>query len=335
MATIYEVSEMAGVSLATVSRVLNGNAAVAEKTKTKVLAAIEALNYRPNSIAQSLASNKTDTIGYVVPELHGSFFGAMMSGSDQVLRKAQKHMFIAPGHSNEKDEKEAIEVLLGRRCDALILHLEAIDDAYLIGLAEQKVPFVVVNRYIEAIAEHCICLDNVLGGYLATQEVIQHGHQSIAYIAGSLWKADARDRLEGHKKALAEANIDYDAQLMYEGDFQGHAGEEGIVALLSTGLPFSAVVCANDEMASGAINALRDNGLQVPEDVSVVGFDNVEYSSYLSPKLTTINYPMADIGKMAANWILNNVYGNSTMELTHIVLPELVRRYSVVPLIKT
>lgn len=329
MATIYEVSKLAGVSLATVSRVTNGNTPVSERTKQKVLAAMEQLNYRPNSIAQSLASNKTDTIGYVVPELHGSFFGSMMSGSDKVLRKAHKHMFIAPGHSTEKDEKEAIEVLLGRRCDALILHLEAIGDDYLINLAEQNIPFVVVNRYIEEISEHCICLDNQLGAYLATQELIKQGHKAIAYIAGSLWKADAKDRLEGHKKALREAGIPYNVKLMYEGDFQGHAGEEGINELLKRGIPFTAVACANDEMASGAINALRDKGLIIPDDVSVVGFDNVEYSSYLSPKLTTVNYPMADIGRMAASWILNNVYGNNSMELTHIVRPELVRRNSV------
>ncbi|WP_438864706.1 LacI family DNA-binding transcriptional regulator [Neptunicella sp.] len=329
MATIYEVSKLAGVSLATVSRVTNGISSVSEKTRQKVLDAMDELNYRPNSIAQSLASNKTDTIGYVVPELHGSFFGSMMSGSDKVLRSAGKHMFIAPGHSNEKDEKEAIEVLLGRRCDALILHLEAISDDYLIDLAKENVPFVVVNRYIESISENCISMDNRLGGYLATQELIKHGHRSIAYIAGSLWKADARERLEGHKKALQEANIPYDDSLMYEGDFQGHAGEEGIRALFKQGKPFTAVACANDEMASGAINAIREENLNIPEDISVVGFDNVEYSNYLTPKLTTIHYPMDDIGKMAASWILNKVYDRRAMELTHIVQPKLIVRHSV------
>ncbi|WP_416307925.1 LacI family DNA-binding transcriptional regulator [Neptunicella sp. SCSIO 80796] len=329
MATIYQVSELAGVSLATVSRVINGVTPVSEKTREKVLEAMDKLNYRPNSIAQSLASNKTDTIGYVVPELHGSFFGSMMSGSDKVLRSSGKHMFIAPGHSNEKDEKEAIEILIGRRCDALILHLEAISDDYLIELAKENIPFVVVNRYIEAISEHCISMDNKLGGYLATQALVKQGHNQVAYIAGSLWKADARERLEGHKQALREAGIDFDETLMYEGDFQGHAGEEGIKALFSQGKQFTAVACANDEMASGAINAIREQDLLIPEDISVVGFDNVEYSNYLTPKLTTIHYPMEDIGKMAASWILNKVYGNRTMELTHIVLPKLIERHSV------
>ncbi|MDN4501030.1 LacI family DNA-binding transcriptional regulator [Alteromonadaceae bacterium BrNp21-10] len=329
MVTIKQVSEHAKVSSATVSRVINNADSVKPDTRKLVEKAMRDLGYRPNSIAQSLASNKTQTVGYVVPQLHGSFFGSMMSGSEQVLRMANKHMFITIGHSNEEHEIEAVEALLMRRCDALILHLEAVSDDYLIDLAKQNVPFVLVNRYIEEIGDNCISLDNRTGGYLATKELIGAGHRDIAYIAGELWKADAKERLEGHLLALSEANIEADQRLVYEGDFQVHAGVEGIEYLLETKVPFTAVACGNDEMASGAIGCLRDHGFDIPKDYSVVGFDNVEFSNYLTPKLTTIEYPMREIGIMAAKWILNRAYENNRMELQHVIQPRLIVRDSV------
>ena len=331
MVTIKQVSERANVSSATVSRVINNADSVKPDTRKLVEKAMQELGYRPNSIAQSLASNKTNTVGYVVPQLHGSFFGSMMSGSEQVLYTAKKHMFIAIGHSDEEREKEAVEALLMRRCDALILHLEAVSDEYLINLAKQNVCFVLVNRYIEEIGDNCISLDNRAGGYLATKELLRCGHRDIAYIAGSLWKADAQQRLEGHLAALADANIEADQRLIYEGDFQVHTGVEGVEYLLQTGLPFTAVVCANDEMASGAIGCLHDHGFDIPKDYSVVGFDDVEFSNYLTPKLTTVEYPMREIGIMAAKLILNLAYENNRLELQHVIQPRLIVRNSVQP----
>lgn len=328
MVTIKQVSEHAGVSSATVSRVLNNPQSVKEPTREKVQAAIKALGYRHNVIAASLASNKTNTVGYVVPELHGYFFGSMMSGTESVLRKANKHMFVTAGHSNEKMEKEAIEDLMARRCDALILHVEAIDDDYLIELAKDNVPFVVVNRYIPAIAEQCIALDNKLGGYQATKALIDKGHSAIAYIAGSLWKADGRDRLNGHIKALQEAGLEYDPRLMVEGDFRTETGITAVNELLEKGVHFTGLACANDEMASGALEGLRNHGKRVPEQIAVVGFDDVEFARYLTPRLTTVEYPTTQIGEMAAKWILSTVYEQRNFEFEHVLKPTLVQRES-------
>jgi LacI family transcriptional regulator len=326
MVTIKQVSELAKVSSATVSRVINNPDTVKEKTRELVESAMATLGYRHNALAASLASNITNTIGYVVPELHGFFFGPMMGGSEHVLREANKHMFIVAGHSNEEQEKLEIEALLSRRCDALILHVEAVSDQYLINLAHQDVPLVIVNRYIDEIGENCISLDNIKGGYLATRHLLDIGHTEIAYLSGALFKADGKNRLEGHKKALAEAGISFDETLTYEGDFQGKSGENGIRTLLKADKQFTAVACANDEMASGAINALRQAGRRVPEDVSVIGFDNIEFAGYLSPGLTTIDYPAREIGAMAARWILNRAYGDHSMELTHFLQPRLILR---------
>lgn len=326
MVTIKQVSELAGVSSATVSRVINNTDTVKETTRKQVLSAMKKLGYRHNVIAASLASNKTHTVGYVVPELHGSFFGTMMAGSEKVLRQADKHMFVVTGHSDETLEKKEIEALLSRRCDALILHVEAVSDEYLIDLASQSVPIVVVNRYIKEIGEKCISLDNVLGAYLATQHLISLGHTQIAYAAGALFKADGINRLIGHKKALQEANMPFSEETVSEGNFQAFSGEKCVEELMERCVEFTAIACANDEMASGAINALRKHGKRVPEDVSVIGFDNIDFASYLTPKLTTVNYPIRDIGAMAAKWILNQAYGDGKMTMEHILSPRIIVR---------
>lgn len=329
MATIKQVSEMASVSLATVSRVINTPDKVKPRTRIKVEQAMKQLGYRPNFIAQSLASNKSNTIGYVVPELHGSFFGDMLAGSENILKKANKHMFIAAGHSNEQDEIAAIESLLARRCDALILHLEAISDDYLIDMATQNTEFVVVNRHVPQIAERCFSLDNFKGGYIATQALIRSGHTDIAYISGSLWKEDAAERLKGHKNALADANIAFNPERLFEGNFKGSSGYEGMLSFLRETPYPTALACANDECAYGAAQAIREKGLHIPEDISIVGFDNIEFSRYFHPQLSTVNYPMREIGETAANWILNHIYQQRPTDITHIFIPELISRESI------
>jgi LacI family transcriptional regulator len=330
MATIYQVSELAGVSLATVSRVMNNNVKVSDKTKQKVLAAMKTLDYRPNTIAQSLASNRSNSIGVLVSALDGAFFGSMMRGIDEELRKAGKHAIITAGHSSEQVEKEGIEFLISRKCDALILHSEALSDEFLIDLSKGSVPIVLINRYIAEIAENCLYLDNEVGGYIATKTVLEKGHRNIAYISGPMWKADAIGRMNGHKKALAEYGVKFTNALSYEGDYLEQSGIDAINALLQNNQTFTAVVCANDMMASGAIDALREHGFRVPKGVSVMGFDNISFSRYLFPKLSTVNYPVLEMGEMAAKWVLKNVYQHKKLALTNIFTPELVLRNSVI-----
>lgn len=329
MATIYEVSALAGVSLATVSRVMNGGTRVSEKTREKVTQAMETLNYRPNSMARSLASNCSNSVGILVSELHGPIYGEMMSGIEQQLRTAGKHVIIAAGHSDEASEKDGIEFLIDRSCDALILHVEAVSDEYLIELAKTDHAFILINRYIAQISENCISLDNRQGGYIATKALLDHGHRDIAYISGPLWKSDASDRYQGHQQALAEFGISCDAQLLFEGTFQEQAGSEGMKTLLQKNISFSAVVCANDETAAGAMHAARDHGLSIPDNISIMGFDNVILAQYVYPKLCTVNYPVLEMGSMAANWILRNIYKTRKQETKHVFKPELVWRDSV------
>ena len=330
MATIYEVSNLAGVSLATVSIVMNNNANVSDATRKKVTLAMEELGYRPNSIAQSLASNCSNSAGLLVSELKGPFYGPMMSGIENTLRKQGKHVIITAGHSDAEREQQGIEFLISRNCDAIIAHVEAVSNEYLIELSKGKTPIYLMSRYVKEIEQNCISLDNVMGGYLATKAMINRGHKRIAYIAGPQFKEDASDRLKGHKNALAEYNLTFDESLYYVGDFKETGGSDGLRHFIQNKAQITALVCANDEMASGAMTAAREAGLEIPQHLSIVGFDNVLFSRYLYPKLTTINNPIQSLGEMAARWVLKNVYDTKINQaIEHLFVPEVVERHSL------
>ncbi|GAB5379316.1 MAG: LacI family DNA-binding transcriptional regulator [Aliiglaciecola sp.] len=329
MATIYEVSKLAGVSLATVSRVINDSSAVRKTTKDKVERAMKQLNYKPNSVAKSLASNRSDCIGVLVSELKSPFFTRMMGAIDAECRQFEKHIVVTASENDPLHEKEGIEFLIGRNCDALILHVESLSDEYLIELSQGKVPIVILNRQIPQISDHCISLNNELGGYLATKAVIEHGHRNIVYISGPEHKKDAIQRLAGHRRALMEAGIGIDQTRIFTGDYLQTGGQEGFKHFHDSGIKFSAVVCGNDEMATGVMATARECGLSLPEDLSVMGFDNVVFSRYTFPRLSTVDNPITDMGKMAARIIMEDVYKKSMGSINKSFEPSLVIRESV------
>src|SRR3954464_14372148 len=233
MANIYEVAELAGVSLATVSRVINPGAKVSEKTREKVLVAMRQLGYQPNSIAQSLATRSSNSVGVLVSELHGPFFGAMLSSIEKTLKAAGKFVLVAAGHSREEQEREAIRFFVSRNCDALIVHVERLTDKFLVDHDHNTTPLVVMNRKVRGLNDHCFSLNNELGGYLATKSLLTHKHKRIAYISGPLDWGDAKQRFAGHKRALAEANVRFDERLLIEGDYHETGGQDALNRLFS------------------------------------------------------------------------------------------------------
>jgi LacI family transcriptional regulator len=329
MANIYEVAELAGVSLATVSRVINPGARVSEKTRLKVLSAMKELGYRPNSIAQSLATRSSNSVGVLVSELSGPFYGAMLSAIEETLRAAGKFVLVAAGHSKEELEREGIRFLVSRNCDALIVHVEALPDKFLVDHNAKSTPLVVVNRKVRGLADRCFSLNNELGGYLAAQSLLKLRHRQIAYISGPLDWVDARQRLDGHKRALAEAGVTFDSRLLYEGDYHESGGADALNRLFEKRISFTAVICANDEMAAGAMAAAHDRGLRLPEELSIIGFDDAPISRYVYPKLSTVHYPIADMSRMAARWVLKNVYQQGDLDVQRAFEPRFVARDSV------
>jgi LacI family transcriptional regulator len=329
MATIYEVSKLAGVSLATVSRVINNSGKVTPATRQKVEAAMTELGYRPNSIAQSLASNRSNSVGILVPELHGPFFGNMLSSIEDELRAHGKHVIITAGHSDEAEEKESISFLASRQCDALILHVYAVSNDYVAQLRESGVRVVLIGRDLPDMAANCISIDNEQGEYLATRSLIKMGHTELAYIAGPLWKSDGQARMVGFKRALAENGLMFEERRVAEGTYEEVTGQRAMQTLLDRQISFTGLVCANDEMAAGAIAVARENGMSLPDDLSVIGFDNVFFTRYMHPPLSTVDYPIAAMGRMAARCVLREVYGQQGLEIQNRFEPTLVMRSSV------
>ncbi|RDV26807.1 LacI family DNA-binding transcriptional regulator [Alteromonas aestuariivivens] len=330
MATIYQVAELAGVSLSTVSRVINGRKTVNPELREKVEQAMRKLNYRPNSVARSLASSRSDSVGLLISELDTPFFGEMMQAVEATLRAANKHVIITVGHNNPEQELDGLEFLISRNCDALIMHVEALSDDQLRQINQDRIPIALVNRVVEGLESHCITLDNEMGGYLATRHLIDLGHTQIACIAGPGNKQDAVKRLEGHKRALKEVGLPFKASLVYEGDYTEVEGVNGFKWLSRKTANFTALVCANDWMASGAISAAREAGLSLPEDLSIIGFDNVLFAHHLFPKLTTIKNPIYQMGEMAASAVLQRVYRQKVV-VQNTFIPELVERDSAIP----
>lgn len=327
MATIKDVSEHAGVSQATVSRVVNGSTRVSHDKKLQVEKAIRKLGYRPNAIAQALASSRTGSIGVVVPELAGFYSGMLQAIEDQ-LRRFGYHLVVTAGSNEEEGQKQAIDFLLSRRVDALILHTQHISDDYLIDLAQRGVHFALVNRFVPELASNCIELDNELGAKIATEHLIKMGHRDIACITGPLSKSDARGRLQGYRVALEEAGIEYRESRVVEAGFTEESGASAMNKLLNRGRKFSAVFAANDHMAFGAFEEMKKADLLVPQDISLIGFDNILIARYLTPGLTTIDFPIERMSTEAVQLILQKLIKKKA-EVDFKLSPSLVVRESV------
>ncbi len=329
MITIRDVAREAGVSVATVSRVLNNSAAVTGETRDVVLKIVEQLGYRPNANAQALASQVSDTIGVVVMDVSDPFFGALVKAVDTVAQRLHKHVLINNSYHQADKERHAIEVLIRQRCNALIVHAKAMGDDELSSLMQQVPGMVLINRIIPGFAHRCVCLDNVSGALMATRMLLQHGHQRIGYLGSAHPIEDDDQRRHGWMQAMSEQGITPAESWSACGEPDLQGGEAAMVELLGRNLQLSAVFAYNDSMAAGALAALKDNGIAVPLQLSVVGFDDIPISRYTDPQLSTVRYPIVSMAKLATELALKGAAGQLDHSAQHCFMPTLVRRHSV------
>lgn len=328
MATIKDVAKEACVSIATVSRVINKSPKAGKSSIASVQAAMKKLNYRPNANARALVSRNSNTVGVLVSDISDPFFGALIKAVDQVARENNKHLLIGNGYHDADAEREAIELLLNSGSESLIIHSKALSDLELINFANEVPGFVLINRYIAEIAERCIAFDNFKGAYLATEFLINNGHQHIAYINSNQLIGDAKDRKAGYLSALQHNNITHSDAYTLDVDCSDQGGKEGMSKLLAKQSAITAVLTYNDYMAAGVLAAIEETQLSVPEDISLVGFDNGLISRYLYPKLTTIDYPIEIMAKQATQLAIK-LAKNETMKLqSQIFSPTLIERAS-------
>lgn len=328
---ILEVAKLAGVSASTVSRVTSGNAVVKPETRQRVQDAMDKLGYKPNSAAQSLSSKRSNTIGMVVAGLDGPFYGPMIAGVESALRERGKHLLIASGSGDTSSEVDAVEFLLSRQVDGLILLTEWLEQRYVADLAG-RIPVYMINQYYDGMDNRVMLLDDVDGGYRATKYLLDKGHREIACISGQEFKQDANDRVKGYKAALREAGIPVLDDLIARTSFEVQGGIEGMELLSERGASFTAVVVGNDESALGVYSWTKDRGLRIPEDLSVIGYDDILLARFLTPPLTTMHAPNFEMAKRAADSAFNEIYRKGS-PLGGSFKTKLIERESVADLI--
>lgn len=329
MITIRDVARQAGVSVATVSRVLNNSALVSQETRETVMKSVAQLGYRPNANAQALATQISDTIGVVVMDVSDAFFGALVKAVDTVAQQHQKYVLIGNSYHEAEKERHAIEVLIRQRCNALIVHSKALSDEELAGFMEQIPGMVLINRLVPGYEQRCVCLDNISGAVMATRMLLNHGHQRIGYLASSHQIEDNDMRRSGWCRALSEQGITAPESWVGTGSPDMQGGEAAMVELLGRNLHLTAVFAYNDSMAAGALAALKDNGIAVPQHLSLIGFDDIPMARYTDPQLTTVRYPVASMARLATELALLGASGKLDPTQTHCFMPTLVRRHSV------
>lgn len=329
MITIRDVARQAGVSVATVSRVLNNSALVSPDTRDVVMKAVTQLGYRPNANAQALATQVSDTIGVVVMDVSDAFFGALVKAVDTVAQQHHKYVLIGNSYHEAEKERHAIEVLIRQRCSALIVHSKALSDAELSDFMQHIPGMVLINRIVPGFAHRCVGLDNVSGALMATRMLLNHGHQRIGYLSSNHGIEDDDMRREGWSKALQEQGIIAPDSWVGSGSPDMQGGEAAMVELLGRNLGLTAVFSYNDSMAAGALTTLKDNGIVVPQHLSLIGFDDIPISRYTDPQLTTVRYPVMSMAKLATELALLGAAGKLDREATHCFMPTLVRRHSV------
>lgn len=307
MATIKDVAERAKVSRATVSRVLNNTGQVTDTTRLRVESAMAELKYRPNPVAQSLASNTTNTIGLMISSFRGGFFGDLMAEVQQVVDSAGKVMIVTQGKHSAESERAAIDHLINMRVDGLLLHVRYLSDDELISIAETAPPCVLLDRYVDALADHCIAFDHIKASDSIVELLLKNGHTRIACLAGKLTKPKAKERFQGYANALNRHDITLDMDLVTEGNYTRKAGYEGARQLLSGDKPFTAVFACSEEMAAGCVDAFRENKIRVPEDVSLTSYDSVDLCTFLTPHVTALHFPMTEMARVAGTLLMNRL----------------------------
>lgn len=310
--TILDIAEKANVSPSTVSRVLRNSAGVAQKKRDAVMQAVAEMDYRPNIFAQSLASGQSMTIGVLTQNFGSPFYDGILQGVLLGLEDTDYWPLFADGRWQPAIEQQALELLLDRRVDGIIIVGGQVAEEKLQKIAAQT-PLIVVARELKTMPEHCLYVDNFQAGYQATKYLLDMGHRDIAHITSPVVYQKTVDdifqRYQGYQQALRDVGFEPDPRLVVEGTLQQQSGVLAVEMLLSRGRPFSAIFAANDQMAFGARLALFRRGIRVPEDVSLVGFDDEASAAYMVPPLTTARQPSVQMGQIAASAILEQING--------------------------
>lgn len=330
MATIYDVAAKAGVSITTVSHVLNSTRFVSDDTKARVLQAVEQLNYRPSSLARALVRQETQTIALIVPDNMNPFFAELARGIENFGFAAGYNVLLCNSDHNISKELAYLDMLISKRVDGVIYMTADTHVEQLQPLLHSKVPLVTFDRDYPGI--DAIMLDNFGGGYAAGRYLLDLGHRHIGCVGGPDTGTRSADRVRGVQQAMTQAGLPCEPEYAFIGDWSFQSGLEAARHFLSLPVPPTAIFACNDVMAIGALSYLQRAGMRVPEDVSVMGFDNITLAGFSSPPLTTIAIPILEFGQQLCQMLLDRINGQLPAVAQRIVIcGELLARMSTAP----
>jgi LacI family transcriptional regulator len=331
MATMRDVARRAAVSTATVSHVVNGTRAVSPELTERVQAVMAELNYQPDAVARSLRRRKTLTVGLIVPSTEIPFFAAVAHSIEQAALQAGYSVILCNSHWQLPQELHYLDNLLARRVDGLVCISAEMTADQIAPVIEEGTPVVFFERSMEGVALDSVGINNALGAQMAIQHLLELGHRRIALIMGLRSSGLSNERLNGCRQILAEEGVPLNPALLRWGDYLPESGRRACEELLKLDEPPTAIFAFNDLMAIGALQALHEHRLSVPDDVAVVGFDGIPLTNHTSPALTTVAQPITQLGATAIELLLKRMADDQPSEARHVVAePELVIRGSTV-----
>lgn len=330
MSTILDVSKLAGVSKATVSRVMNGTGHVKQSTREIVFAAMEELGFRPNKLAQALATNRTDSIGLVVSNFDGAYIGYLLQKASLTAKKANKQLIVTDSHRDPDFEYETVKQMEGR-CDAIVLYSRILSNDHILKLnKELKTPLVLINRTFPETQFNTVTFNQADATSMMMSHLISYGHREIACITGPMDNPTSNARLAGYIDTLHKHAIPYNPHKVKHANYLVEGGYNACRELIEEKASFSAIFAFNDYMAIGAMKALAEAGIKVPEQVSIAGIDNCDLAGFVSPSLTTIQLPLENMTEKAVE-IAIKLIDNPEYRESYEYKGKLIQRDSVKP----
>jgi LacI family transcriptional regulator, galactose operon repressor len=320
VATIKDVAREANVSVATVSRVFNASGPVSDTTRDRIREVAARLRYAPHGTARSLITNRTSTIGVLLPDLYGEFFSEVMRGMDQTAHRNGYHLLVSSSHDAKSEIEAALRAMRGR-VDGLIAMSPHLDAPSLVANVPSTLPVVLLNCQVDGDDYDVLTIENRTGAYEMVRHLVRFGHRAIAIICGPERNYDAEERLEGYRAALKDSEIEMCPEWVLPGDFTETSGFHAIGSLLALPNRPTAVFAANDAMAIGALSALRDAGVPVPAHIAVVGFDDIPFARYLSPPLSSVHVAIAELGTRAVETLVHAIDRKNEHARRHQRLP--------------
>jgi LacI family transcriptional regulator len=324
-ATIKDVARIAGVSVASVSRALNGHDSVTDETRKRILKAAGDLRYVPHAGARSLITRRTDTVGVVLPDLYGEFFSELIRGMDSAARASNRHLLISSSHGSASEAALALRTLQGR-VDGLLVMSPHADTSMLAANLPSTLPTVLMNTRIAAGSYAALSVDNYGGATAMMRHLLSIGYRKIAFISGPADNFDADERLRGYRDALAHQSGTTESIL--SGDFSEDSGYRAGLAVCARSDRPQAIFAANDMMALGCLFALTEHGVSVPNDIALAGFDDIPIARFVTPPLTTVRVRIADLGRLAFERLASLIDGDDSVARTERLDCELVVRPS-------